>query len=686
MGVFNWWPYTNLHEMNLDLVLQELKKSIEQWMETEKNFGKLSNDFEDLKKYVANYFDGLDVTKEVSDKLEQMLADGELDDILQGMIMTWNLNWGSEISGSPIIRMRLNNHEIPSDDSSRTRSMQQGIIYSPTGSYENDGTTKYAYIWNTWNDELNTELVTVDLVNNQEIYRIEVPNAGHGGPLAIKENVLYCITNNYVNDTNIHYLMKFDITTPAAPVLISSELYNLAPTYLAGYDDISDSFIGIEHTTEARNIYHISDTFTNAELIATLEMNRPVVVQDYCVDNGILYSISTYPNAIQMNSIYDGSAIASSKIPDMLSYITITECEWISVHDDNLYFGSQNSAGCRQSSLIDMVGFYSKAESSRLYERHINTIAVSSSRAVTIDSNASPLNPTYGVVGGDNLKFKYIEDAFNYGREAGKVVINFNDAYPYSFHVNTDAIINLNGKDRGAIYIDDNVHCYMQGLGGNFIGEPMIFDAIKTFIYVQRAATLTLNNYDQLASNPAADVMIYGVHAIINIQGDAPIKDMYITGSQLISCGYISENFHSHWSLLDVKGVIYTNGATQYIDERSTLKAKMLSSRNNYRVSLNDIIGKKFPKQIMLDVATNSALSGKPLDEIYIFGSAVQTHTAQWGYWSSDTTWTNVVLHIEHTTEVDPLGGYTAHRWSLIDVDNNATFPSDIRTQRTIWK
>lgn len=60
MAIFDTFPYTNFHELNLDWIIKMLR------------------DYADTLEYVQTF----DVTGEVSDKLEQMLADGELTNLL----------------------------------------------------------------------------------------------------------------------------------------------------------------------------------------------------------------------------------------------------------------------------------------------------------------------------------------------------------------------------------------------------------------------------------------------------------------------------------------------------------------------------------------------------------------------------------------------------------------------------
>lgn len=75
MGIFNRWPYTNFHEMNLDWIIEEVKKVV-----TEVEALDLS--FDELKKYVEDYFKNLDISKEVNDKIDEMAASGELEQLI----------------------------------------------------------------------------------------------------------------------------------------------------------------------------------------------------------------------------------------------------------------------------------------------------------------------------------------------------------------------------------------------------------------------------------------------------------------------------------------------------------------------------------------------------------------------------------------------------------------------------
>lgn len=75
MGVFEQFPYTNFHELNLDWLIAEVKKL--------KN---LPEEFEDLKEYVYNYLSNLDIEQDVKDYLDEMYSDGRLQALIETVV------------------------------------------------------------------------------------------------------------------------------------------------------------------------------------------------------------------------------------------------------------------------------------------------------------------------------------------------------------------------------------------------------------------------------------------------------------------------------------------------------------------------------------------------------------------------------------------------------------------------
>ena len=83
MGLFENFPYTNFHELNLDWFLNEFNKVLSEWESMQRNFDNLNAAFNDLHDYVHDYFKNLNVQKEIDNKLNSMAADGSLYEIIR---------------------------------------------------------------------------------------------------------------------------------------------------------------------------------------------------------------------------------------------------------------------------------------------------------------------------------------------------------------------------------------------------------------------------------------------------------------------------------------------------------------------------------------------------------------------------------------------------------------------------
>lgn len=86
MSMENLGPYSNFHELNQDWFLNEFNKVIAQWKAMQKNFDNLQDAFNDLKSYVQDYFKNLDVQDEINKKLDDMIKDGTLSEIINTAI------------------------------------------------------------------------------------------------------------------------------------------------------------------------------------------------------------------------------------------------------------------------------------------------------------------------------------------------------------------------------------------------------------------------------------------------------------------------------------------------------------------------------------------------------------------------------------------------------------------------
>lgn len=76
------YPYISPDQYNDDWLLKKMIEMIAEWAHTVEEWKNLQTAFDNLKEYVDDYFDNLDLQKEVSKKLDEMYADGSLERLL----------------------------------------------------------------------------------------------------------------------------------------------------------------------------------------------------------------------------------------------------------------------------------------------------------------------------------------------------------------------------------------------------------------------------------------------------------------------------------------------------------------------------------------------------------------------------------------------------------------------------
>ena len=88
--MFNKYPYTDFHELNLDWFLKQFKELVSDWdafkTDLTEQWEQVSTDWQTLYNYVHDYFDNLDVQNEIDHKLDEMVANGTMDALVQPYI------------------------------------------------------------------------------------------------------------------------------------------------------------------------------------------------------------------------------------------------------------------------------------------------------------------------------------------------------------------------------------------------------------------------------------------------------------------------------------------------------------------------------------------------------------------------------------------------------------------------
>lgn len=93
MSIFNEFPYTNIHEMNLDWIIAKVKELAADWLEVHTEFESMQELVNGLEEYVHDYFENLDLTAEVRAIIDEYLSDGTITEmcrsIVQGSTAAW---------------------------------------------------------------------------------------------------------------------------------------------------------------------------------------------------------------------------------------------------------------------------------------------------------------------------------------------------------------------------------------------------------------------------------------------------------------------------------------------------------------------------------------------------------------------------------------------------------------------
>lgn len=96
MGFFDFFPYTNFHNVNLDWVLQRVKEWGELVVANDIAFHNLEEANASFKRYVENYLADLDVQAQIDDKLDRMFESGVLGEYLQPYVSPTVTRWLDE--------------------------------------------------------------------------------------------------------------------------------------------------------------------------------------------------------------------------------------------------------------------------------------------------------------------------------------------------------------------------------------------------------------------------------------------------------------------------------------------------------------------------------------------------------------------------------------------------------------
>ena len=144
---YNKYPYTDFHELNLDWVIERVKKLTEDWLATQAEWNDTEEQWQQLHDYVMDYFANLNVQDEISNKINEMILDGSFSLIITPIIATQIpdavADWMNAhlTPTTPVIDNTLS-VEYAGADAKKT-GLMSAPVYDPTSTYNANDFVNY---------------------------------------------------------------------------------------------------------------------------------------------------------------------------------------------------------------------------------------------------------------------------------------------------------------------------------------------------------------------------------------------------------------------------------------------------------------------------------------------------------------------------------------------------------------
>lgn len=285
---FEQFPYSNFHDLNLDWIISEVKKAIEGF----KALSAKTDDFEttlnNALEYINNYFENLDVQKEINNKLEEMKENGELANIIASFLKAPNYY--------------LSVQSMVSDTTITNNSVAITAAYNTAG---NDGSCLY------WIHKPKSYDFEIALSNNLYAYPcpMGIPTVREFGAIA----------NNDI-ETPLKNLIKYSTATNN-PCDISGQYQLTNPQYinkkyLANYNLTSDA--GVVYTKNIDINTNGYDYIQSDSSITTSIQSGCCVDINYTGENNQYVTLSAEHQVILYNKDFKVEAVTTG--PDILGH------------------------------------------------------------------------------------------------------------------------------------------------------------------------------------------------------------------------------------------------------------------------------------------------------------------------------------------------------------------------------
>ena len=305
MALFDNFPFTDLHNLNLDWVLRKMRELIAEWAAFHADIvywrEDITDEMADLKQFVLNYFDALDLDAIVAEKINDLLESGTFEAMVEAGI--------NKLPHTIIGDLTLNTFKQGTDP---------GGKFIQGGCYIGDGKIVLYFSQDTSN--LGT-ITCYNLRTKTQEWTYDV-EGGHGASLAYHDNTLYIspMFDYSTPSVLLTTLYKVDLSNPTVltPISMPFQIYSMA------YD--SGFFYFMTHGNGKVNYNNIC-TVTDEEF----NIVRTVNLQGYgehpnsrtqgiqCAALGNLYEVLLDAHQINIYNAYTGEHINSCMIEDIFN-------------------------------------------------------------------------------------------------------------------------------------------------------------------------------------------------------------------------------------------------------------------------------------------------------------------------------------------------------------------------------